>query len=85
MARSRNSTSTRRGHILIERDTCKACGLCISVCPQQVIGFSDTLNEKGYYPAEFLDQVDADTLNHCTGCAFCAIICPDVAIEVYRD
>ncbi|MBW1852046.1 MAG: 4Fe-4S binding protein, partial [Deltaproteobacteria bacterium] len=21
----------------------------------------------------------------CTGCATCAIICPDVAIEVYRD
>ncbi|HET58539.1 MAG TPA: 4Fe-4S dicluster domain-containing protein, partial [Deltaproteobacteria bacterium] len=37
MARSQNGTSTRRGHILIQQDICKGCGLCISVCPQHVI------------------------------------------------
>jgi NAD-dependent dihydropyrimidine dehydrogenase PreA subunit len=26
-----------------------------------------------------------DDAQTCTGCTFCAIICPDVAIEVYKD
>jgi 2-oxoglutarate ferredoxin oxidoreductase subunit delta len=38
------------------------------------------LNAKGYHPALFVDP-DGD----CTGCAVCAIICPDVCITVYRE
>jgi 2-oxoglutarate ferredoxin oxidoreductase subunit delta len=38
----------------------------------------------GYYPAEFR-QIKNDKKRICTGCTTCAIICPDVAIEVYRD
>jgi len=32
----------------------------------------------GYFPAEF-DET------RCTGCAQCALMCPDVAIEVFRQ
>jgi len=32
----------------------------------------------GYHPAECFDP------SKCTGCTFCAIVCPDVAIEVYK-
>jgi 2-oxoglutarate ferredoxin oxidoreductase subunit delta len=40
----------------------------------------ETLNAKGYHPAIL---VDPDEL--CTGCAVCAVICPDVCITVYRQ
>lgn len=85
MEKPQNKKSPRRGFIRIDRDTCKGCSLCISVCPQQVIKVSETLNEKGYYPAEFMNAGEPGEEHFCTGCATCAIICPDVAIEVYRE
>jgi 2-oxoglutarate ferredoxin oxidoreductase subunit delta len=36
------------------------------------------LNPSGYLPAVFNDN------GECTGCAICALVCPEVAIEVYR-
>jgi 2-oxoglutarate ferredoxin oxidoreductase subunit delta len=70
-----------RGTIDIDRDRCKGCGLCPTVCPQHVIQMDeDTLNGKGYHPAQLVDPED-----QCTGCAVCAVICPDVCITVYRE
>lgn len=54
----------------------------MAVCPRQIIGMSESLNEKGYYPAE-VQAVDAK--RQCNACCSCALICPDVAIEVYRE
>ena len=74
-----------KGRITIDRELCKGCYLCISVCPNQAIAVSETLNQKGYYPAEFLEAEDKNPdKSKCTGCANCALICPDIAIEVYR-
>ena len=72
---------TAKGHITIDPEVCKGCYLCIEVCPQKNIRISDKLNQKGYYPAQF----EQDDEKRCTACAQCATICPDVAIEVYRD
>lgn len=70
-----------KGTILIDQSRCKGCGLCPTVCPQEVIAIDqDTLNAKGYHPAML---VDPD--RQCTGCAICAVICPDVCITVYRE
>ena len=70
-----------RGTIFIDQERCKGCGLCPTVCPQEVIRLDDdTLNAKGYHPA-LLDDPNGD----CTGCAICAVICPDVCITVYRE
>jgi len=73
------------GRITLEADACKACYLCISVCPEKLIAVSANLNQKGYYPAEFTESNMPKEDRKCTGCSTCAIICPDVAIEVYRD
>ena len=70
-----------KGKITIDREKCKGCQLCISVCPKQCIAASKGLNEKGYYPAEF---TQAEGEECCTACTLCALICPDIAIEVYR-
>jgi len=40
----------------------------------------DKLNARGYHPSAL---VDPD--GNCTGCAICAVVCPDVCITVYRD
>ena len=70
-----------RGTIFIDQERCKGCGLCPTVCPQEVIRLDDSvLNAKGYHPA-LLDDPAGD----CTGCAICAVICPDVCITVYRE
>lgn len=66
------------GKITVDKAFCKACELCISVCPEQAIRLSSELNHKGYHPAEFV-------LEKCRGCALCALMCPEVAIEVYRE
>lgn len=67
------------GKIEIDTERCKGCGLCVQVCPKNVISISKNSNKNGYFPAEVVNFID------CFGCAFCAIICPDAAIEVYHD
>jgi 2-oxoglutarate ferredoxin oxidoreductase subunit delta len=66
------------GKIIIDAERCKGCGLCVTVCPKNVISISEKANGKGYFPAEA-------TGPNCTGCTNCATVCPDCAIEVYRD
>ncbi len=65
--------------IVIDPEMCKACELCISVCPKDCIVQSDTLNRYGVYPMRMREGAE------CTGCAMCATMCPDAAIEVYRS
>lgn len=74
----------KKGRITINRELCKGCQLCVSVCPKQLIVVSDRLNQKGYYPAEFTEN-ESTKDRQCTACATCATICPDLAIEVYRE
>jgi len=69
-----------KGRIEVNDLYCKGCGLCLTVCPKQVIAIDhDRLTPKGYHPAMLADPEGA-----CTGCAICAVICPDAAITVYR-
>ena len=64
--------------VVILENVCKGCYLCVGACPKKVLGESETLNAKGYKPAA-VKNPDA-----CIGCAMCATMCPDCAIEVYR-
>jgi len=50
--------------------------MCVQNCPQQVLELSKEINLKGYFFASPVRQ------SHCIGCRICAIVCPDVAIEV---
>ncbi len=69
--------ATIKGDIEIAMEKCKGCGLCIDVCPQQILAFSKEVNSKGYLYAQKIKD-------DCTGCSNCATICPDVVITVYR-
>ncbi|MCK4244222.1 MAG: 4Fe-4S dicluster domain-containing protein [Candidatus Omnitrophica bacterium] len=64
--------------IIIDKERCKGCSLCISVCPKRLIALSQGFNSKGYHFVRTSEQ------QNCVGCLFCAIICPDTAIEVYK-
>jgi len=66
------------GKVVIDRERCKGCLLCVSVCPQGILSLGDAPNARGYYP------VQADERKMCTACSFCALICPDVALEIYK-
>lgn len=52
--------------------------MCVVVCPKKTIVISTISNRNGYFPA----QTDS---RDCTGCAACAIVCPEAIIEVLRD
>jgi 2-oxoglutarate ferredoxin oxidoreductase subunit delta len=68
-----------KGRIEVREYFCKACGICVDACPQDVIGLAgDRINTKGYHPAELISE-------GCTGCGICTIVCPEAAIIAYRE
>ena len=66
------------GKVVINPARCKGCKLCIEVCPKNVLVPSSKNNHLGIY------VVELKKAGECIGCSRCAIICPDVAIEVYK-
>lgn len=68
-----------RGTVFIDEDRCKGCGLCTTVCPQNILKLTEErFNAKGHRPVEVTNP------EACTGCAMCAIMCPDVVFTIYR-
>jgi len=67
-------------NITFDGERCKACELCISVCPKKIVALDKTkINKKGYHPAGVSDK------GACTSCAMCAVICPHIVIRVEND
>ena len=65
--------------VKFNEELCKACNLCIAACPKKIVALAtDRINSKGFQPATVTD------LSACIGCAFCAIMCPDVVITVEK-
>ncbi len=65
------------GNIVVDKERCKGCEVCLSACPVKSIGMSKDLNSKGYQFAMIINDL-------CIGCANCAIVCPDGSITVYK-
>lgn len=68
-----------KGKIIIDASLCKECHLCIVACKKGNIAPADELNANGFRPVSFKDD------GTCTGCTLCAVMCPEVAIEVHRE
>ena len=63
----------------IDKNRCKGCGLCVAVCPKNVLELSDEVNTMGHFPACRARPED------CIYCSTCCIMCPDVAITITKD
>ena len=68
----------KQGRIMIDRERCKGCGLCVRACPVGVIALDERINAAGVYPAR-----DAKP-EACVACGSCYLVCPDTAIEVFE-
>lgn len=55
---------------VIDRDWCKGCGICVAVCPKNVL----ELDNK--------EKAVAVRKKDCIACQLCEEICPDLAITV---
>jgi 2-oxoglutarate ferredoxin oxidoreductase subunit delta len=69
--------TNKKCKVIVKKDYCKACGLCINFCKKEVLKFSENFNIQGYHYAEQADGKD------CSGCMICVTVCPEVSIEVY--
>ena len=68
----------KRGKVVIDREACKGCYLCVRACPVKVLAADTESNSTGTYPAAAVAQ------EKCIACGSCYQVCPDVCIEVYE-
>ena len=74
----------KKGKIVIDRELCKGCYLCIKACPVNVIEKDSELNASGSYPAKPIQANGAFTSGACIACGNCYEVCPDVCVEVFE-
>ena len=68
----------RRGKVVVDRELCKGCYLCVRACPLKVLGEDTEPNSTGTYPVKPVNK------EKCIACGNCWEICPDVCLEVYE-
>ncbi|HSW36654.1 MAG TPA: 4Fe-4S dicluster domain-containing protein [Candidatus Limnocylindrales bacterium] len=66
----------RTFELVIDRNRCKGCSMCIKFCPRQVITLGDELNNLGY------NSVIITDVCKCTGYGNCYKICPELVFEI---
>ena len=65
--------SKEKIRIDINRDWCKGCGICVSFCPEDVLGLDE--DQKSF----------VKNPENCIFCGMCELRCPDMAIEVTKE
>lgn len=64
--------------VSIDKNKCKACGLCAAVCPKGIIHINpDEITAYG--------KGCAVVKGECIGCTSCYTVCPDIAITIERE
>lgn len=65
--------------VIIDKERCKGCALCLEACSRGLLRMSEDLNARG---SRF---VESDTPHSCKGCLLCATMCPDAALQIVED
>ncbi|MBN1356373.1 4Fe-4S binding protein [bacterium] len=58
--------------IRIKTEWCKGCGICVDICPKQVLAM------------DYMTPVVV-SLGSCIACGLCEINCPDFCLEVILE
>lgn len=64
--------------IVVIKERCKGCQICVSVCPRECLKISEEHNQAGYFVVELVSE------EKCTGCGVCGEMCPDLALQIWR-
>ena len=64
------SRSADKAEVLISREWCKGCRICVELCPEGVLGTDEEEKAIVLHPEA------------CTACRSCELHCPDLAVEV---
>lgn len=67
-----------KGAVVVNKERCKGCELCVVACPCQVLALQPT-EVRQRLSLCFYAEPDA-----CYGCASCGLVCPDGCITVYK-
>lgn len=68
--------NTGNAPVWVNTDNCKACDICVSVCPSGVLGMVyDATSTLGA-------MISVNNPESCIGCNECELSCPDFAIYV---
>ncbi|HNW50593.1 MAG TPA: 4Fe-4S binding protein [Prolixibacteraceae bacterium] len=67
-----------RGAVVVDKEKCKGCKLCVVACPYDVLSLHKEVNSKGYNYAYMIHP------EACIGCSNCGVVCPDSCLTVYR-
>ena len=67
-----------RGAVVVDKEGCKGCGLCVVACPQSVLALNKDVNSRGYHYSYMVRPEE------CIGCTHCGLVCPDTCITVYK-
>jgi len=68
----------RKGKVVINREKCKGCYLCVRACPMKVLEKDTEPNSTGTYPSK------PANLEKCIACGNCFEVCPDVCFQIFE-
>ena len=64
--------------VYIDKELCKSCRICMSICPKDVFEITNHVNKKGYNYVAALHE------ENCITCRQCENSCPDFVIHIEK-
>jgi 2-oxoglutarate ferredoxin oxidoreductase subunit delta len=74
-----NRIEERKGELVILTHRCKGCGICVELCPKQVLALEGVPSGTAFRTVKAVRPED------CILCRRCEHSCPDFAIYVIKD